>query len=502
MVPAPVCRESAPGTAFGGMPLAGRSRRGPPRTGAAERGRALKARWLVAAGLFTLVVVPAAEARNFHVAGGIQYVTQGGIEKKKGNLADATRIYGKAIAQLTQGLEEDPKDLEAWDYLGIAYAELDSAAKAGSAFGSGIDKICALGDEKKKLCERIRSNREYYWVIYFNKAIAAYQKATAGLGEGKEPEASAVQPAIDAMSQAVAVNPGNPKAYCNLAAFQANAKQKDQALATIQTGLEKAPGDSCLMQRKEQLSFASANEAVQTGNFGPAIAAYEKQLAANPNDAGMAQSVGELYFKQGTQQEESAGKEADATKKTELSTQAKTSFTGAAKWFGKYHEAKPEDENGTYNYTIALLRSGNASEGAKMAQGLLTVKGDSPEYHSLMASAYRDLKVDDAAQGHALVTRVLKDGTKEADAAGAAQKAAAQYGATSAPAKVLKEMGPPDEVRGLTIGDYPVETWLWLGKKHATLFSKGKQVTEVDWTAVASAAKPAPTAKAQTKKSR
>ncbi len=458
----------------------------------------MKARWFVAAGFLALVVVPAAEARNFHVAGGIQYVSQGGIEKKKGNLEDAARIYGKAVAQLTQGLDEDPNDLEAWDYLGIAYAELDSAEKSGWAFGQGIEKTKAKGEEKKKLYDRLVGNRDYYWVIYFNKAIASYQKAIAGVPEGKEPDPAAVQPGIDAMRQAVSMNPNNPKAYCNLAAFMANAKQTEEARTVIQKGLEKAPGDSCLTVRQSQLDFSAATKAVDTGNYGPAIAAYEKTMAANPSDAGAAQSLGELYFKQGSKQEEDAGKETDAAKKAEGMGQAKASFTGAAKWFGKYHEVKPEDETGSYNYTIALLRAGNGADAAKTAQVLLATNGTSPEYHSLMAQAYRDLNVQEAAQAHALVNRVLKDGTKEADAAGAAQKAATQFGAASDPAKRLKELGPPDEVRTLVMGDYPVEIWLWAGKKHATVFSKGKQVTVADWNALASAK--APTAKAGSKR--
>jgi len=59
-------------------------------------------------------------------------------------------------------------------------------------------------------------------------------------------------------------------------------------------------------------------------------------------------------------------------------------------------------------------------------------------------------------------------------------------------------MGPPDEVRTLVMGDYPVDTWVWVGKKHATLFSKGKQVTEADWNVLASAK--SPTAKAGSKR--
>ena len=54
-------------------------------------------------------------ARNFHCAGGIQYVIQGTKEKDKGNLDDARRIFGKAVAQLTECTTEDPTDSESWE---------------------------------------------------------------------------------------------------------------------------------------------------------------------------------------------------------------------------------------------------------------------------------------------------------------------------------------------------------------------------------------------------
>jgi hypothetical protein len=105
--------------------------------------------------------------------------------------------------------------------------------------------------------------------------------------------------------------------------------------------------------------------------------------------------------------------------------------------------------------------------------------------------------VDDAAAAHTLVSRALKEGTKE-DAGPYSEKAVAQYGATSDPAKRVKELGAPDEIRSMTMGDTPWETWLWYGKKKAILFSKGKTVTSADWNTVAVAQ--AETGKAPTSK--
>ena len=58
------------------------------------------------------------------------------------------------------------------------------------------------------------------------------------------------------------------------------------------------------------------------------------------------------------------------------------------------------------------------------------------------------------------------------------------------------------DVRTMTLGEYPVETWLWFAKKRAVLFSKGAQVTEADWNTVAIAQQAPPPAAAPKKKTR
>jgi Tfp pilus assembly protein PilF len=464
---------------------------------------ALKAKsWLAAGVLLAAVAVPRAEARNFHCAGGIQYVIQGQAEFAKGNVEDAHRIYGKAVAQLTQCLTEDPKDIEAWDYLGVAYGELDSAEQSGQAFAQGIAKATEAGEEKKKLLDRMRANQLHYWVTYFNAAIKQYTTAVQSAPSGQNPDPSAFLPAAEAMKKAVAEDPSNPKGYCNLAAFQANAGKADDAEQTVETGLKVAPGDSCLLKRKEQVGVSVSENAVKTGDFATATASYEKMLAANPQDSGSALRLGQLYFDQGTKLADSADKETDAAKKQSLAADSKTAFEKSSKNFGIYHSLKPDDKDGLYNNTLAALQAGDGATAAKLAEEGLAADPSSPEYHGLLASAYSALNVPDAASAHKLVSRTLKEGQKESDPAGFAQKEATTQGPTSTVAKKLKELGPPDDVRTMTLGDYPVQTWIWYAKKRAILFSKGAQVTAADWSTIAVAQQAPPAAPAPKKKTR
>jgi Tfp pilus assembly protein PilF len=303
------------------------------------------------------------------------------------------------------------------------------------------------------------------------------------------------------MKKAVAEDPSNPKGYCNLAAFQANAGKADDAVQTVEAGLKVAPGDSCLLARKTQVGVSMGEKALQTGDFAAAAQPYEKMLAANPQDAGSALRLGQLYFDQGTKLNESAEKETDPAKKQSLAADSKTAFVKSSKNFSLYHSLKPDDKDGLYNNTLAALEAGDGATAAKLAEEGLTVDASSSEYHGFLASAYTALNVPTAASAHKLVSRTLKEGQKVSDPAGFAQKEATTFGATSVVAKKLKELGPPEDVRTMTIGDYPVETWLWPAKKRAIVFSKGALVTEADWNAVAVAQQapaPAPAAKKKT----
>src|SRR5262249_13114981 len=156
---------------------------------------------------------------------------------------------------------------------------------------------------------------------------------------------------------------------------------------------------------------------------------------------------------------------------------SKTAFQNSSKNFGIFHALKPADKDGLYNNTLAALQAGDGQTAAKLAEEGLANDGSSSDYHGFLASAYTVLNVTTAAQAHKLVSRALKDGEKQADPAAFAQKEATTLGATSAVAKQLKELGPPEDIRTMTMGDYPVETWLWYAKKRAILFSKGTQVT-------------------------
>jgi tetratricopeptide (TPR) repeat protein len=440
--------------------------------------------------LLAVLLAPPAAARNANISGGIQYVTQAEREAAKGDSVEMRRIFGKAVKFLNMGISESPKDVEAWDYLAHAYARLDSAEKCGWAFSQGI-ALAKADPELKKLLDQMVTNRKHYAAVYAIEASLAYQKAVAG---GSVPDPTLSLQAAQAMRMALAVNPEDAKSYCNLAAFYAYAKHFDEALQAVDKGLKLAPQDSCLTSRKDQLGVVLADRAEATGDWAAAIALYEKAAASTPGDLGPAQRLGELYFKQGRALAAKADSLPEGPEKQAALEQAKQAFFHSAEGFGKYSAGHPDEKDGRYNYMIALLQAEKYEDAGHAAIEALAGDPLNPEFHSALSSAYRGLKLEDPANGHTLLARILRDGTKDADPAAAAKKSAGTWGATSDAARLLKEMGPPDDIRTQTIGTYDVECWVWVGPKRGVLMSKGRTVSDVTFAQLVTPAPPKATA--------
>lgn len=415
-----------------------------------------------------------AEARNFRISGGIQYVAQGDKEKAKGLHADARRIYGKAVTQLLQGVQEDPGDHEAWDYLGRAYAELDSSERTGWAFASGIRLACAK-EEEKKLCKRLQDNRKFYWSTQYQAGFETFRRAeSAGSPEAQR---DSILAAAALMRKAIAIWSEEPSSYCNLAAFYAKAGDYPTAMEVTQQGLAVVPSDSCLTQRKNDLTIALGEKAAESGEFDVAIAAYEKALAADPNDVVTANRLGELYFQKGTKLVES---------KDEAG--AKAAYAKAAQGFQTFQAKNPDDESALYNYALALEKSGDHKAAAGVLRQGLAKFPASLDLHTLIANAYTGLSLNDEATKHRLVALIVREGTKAEDPKAVAEASAKQWGAASDAAKLLGKLGPPEEVRNQKRGEHDVELWAWWSKGKATTMVKGRTVSDLEFLQAPAAA--------------
>jgi tetratricopeptide (TPR) repeat protein len=411
-----------------------------------------------------------AHARNFHIAGGIQYVVQGLKEKEKGNLEDANRIFGKAVRELTIGTTEDPKDGEAFGYLGWAYAELDSAEKAGAAFDQAMVK---LANDPKKL-KQVSDNREHYWVVYYNAGLQRYKDADQivplkdllGSTDPKAADARAKleQSAIE-FRKAIAILPSKAEAYNNMAVVLALQGRFDDAAAVVDQGLKVDPENENLKARKDSMYNNVVVKLLEEGKYDEAVAQLEKSLERNPTDYGLLGRIAQTSYEHGQKLDEKK----DATG-------AKTAYDKAVVYFGRAAEQAPADSlkrDMRYNQAVAAQAGGDVQTAAKVLFDLVQEHPKDATLHKMLRGSYEKLGQKKKADEQIWVVLGMADNSSPvADVAAYTST----VGKASDAGKTLAAQGAPEEVRQFASGETKVDVWYYWQKKRVYAFSGGRQV--------------------------
>ncbi len=423
-----------------------------------------------------LAVAPA-QARDAMVAGGIQYVIQGIKEKEKvpPNLEDAQRLFGKAVVTLNKGIANDPKDDEAWDYLGRAYGELDSAEQSGRAYAEAMRRLAG----KPKLLKRAQDNRDFFFANYYNEGLKKYKEATTILPaedipnstDPKATEAKAkLAQAEGEFRKALLLNPEKAIAYDNLAIMLALQGKFSEAGPVVEQGLANArplEGEEYerLTKRKDSMYNNAVVDDIKKGDYDAAIAKLDHILAKEPNDFGVLTRAAQTTF-------EKAQKLGEA--KDEAG--AKAMYAKAAGYFARASAAAPDAENKhdmLFNAALADQQAGNAKAAATAAFSLVQENPQSLEYHRLLRSSYDKMGAKKKTDEQTWVILGLNE---KADVVADIPGFTAKVGKTSEPGKVLAEHGPPDQIRQFTNDDLKVDVWYWWAKKRAVAFTGGRQV--------------------------
>lgn len=470
--------------------------------------------------LCALVLGGAAQARNEHCAGGIQYVVGGMRDKDKGNTEDYLSQMRKAIQQFEMCADGDPADYEAMGYMGWAYCELDEAGAmdaaqlAGTAFKKCLDGLTAKGDKKLKQWE---DNRQGYWVRYYNKGITAMKDAgdlypDMGLkpksqdpGEvdlfnrarGKYAEA------VRFFTKATQLKPSDPVAYLSMGQAYQFIAQFDSAEIVFKAGLTVAPGDTNLTASMVNLHKNIANKLIADRKYDEAIAYYNDLLKAEPNNPDLLLGVADANFGKAQQQGV-----ADADKKgffkaaAEAWAKAGTTRTGdfdlaynsgvafqnaglpamAETQFRRALQINPGDADVPRALSKSLIEQGKFDEAVGIVYGLLKKDPKKPEYHQLLSAAYDKGGNKGKSTEEAMVFLALRSGqpVPDLDAAIAAATAAGE-------ANTIKAYGKPEAIFEWKADVDTYRTWCYWSKGLAFHFKAGNLVMKSDWSAPATA---------------
>ena len=415
-----------------------------------------------------------AAARNFHCAGGIQYVIQGTKEKDKGNLEDANRIFGKAVAQLRQCTAEDPNDNESWSYLGWALAEVDSAAEAGAAFNEAEKR---LANDAKKLTIATQ-NRKSYWVNYYNDGLSKYKSADSIVAvkeilTSTDPKVADAKARLAlseaAFRKAIALSPKEVGAYNNLAIVLALQGKFPEANQVIEDGLKLDPNNEDLKNRKASMVGNALAEKLKAGDYAGGLALLDQMLVTSPNDYDRLVQAAQTSF------------EYADTLEAKKDPGAKAMYGRAQGYYGRAASSAADagaKRDMTYNQAIAAQRAGDDLGAAKIVWGLVQDNPKDKTLHSMLRGAYDRMGSKKKADDEVWVILGLNEtATPVADVPGYTAKVAK----TSDAGKTLTAQGAPEEVRQFKSGETQIDLWYYWNKKQVFAFAAGRQVGTANW---------------------
>jgi len=467
----------------------------------------------------------AADARNPHCAGGIQYVVQGLSDKNKGNMDDYRREMHKAVEQLNQCSSEDPNDFEALGYLGWAYAEVgadaaiqDSAAasvdysrRAGQAFDKSI---AGLKQKDPKKVDWASTNRESYWATAFNEGISAINDARAIWDPASTPQSDAdkklkadaakkYDKAMKALTRADALKPNDAKTLRNLGTVYQFQGDYKQAEATFAKGLAAAPGDSLLQAALKAVRMGQCGPLIDQKKFDEAIACYSDLGKTDPNNPDVALGLADAYFKRAQSKEGDARKpdfklagdnyakaaqsrsgDADLAFNAALSYQNAGEPKLAEPQWRAALKARPDDVDATSALGSCLADLGRYNEAIDVLWKGVSKDPKNKVLHRQLGAVYTKAGNNPKSTEELMVYLALQNGQPVADPAAAA-KAAAKPG--SAQAQTLASAGTPDQINPWDVQGDKVETWFYWEKKQAYHFKGAAPYGKSDWSAPATA---------------
>ena len=465
------------------------------------------ARGGVLAALIGTLLAGAADARNPHCAGGIQYVTQAMKDKDKGNLEDYKREINKAVQQLELCSKEDPADFEGAGYLGWAYAEVDSMAKAGAAFETAVQGLKKKGDVKK--AEQWVNNRQAFWVQNYNNGISKINDAQAMYPdfckEASDAEKSTraeaeknYQLAIASLNKALALKPGDAQTMRTIAKVYATTCDYTRAEQALREGLKAAPGDTAMTEMLKGVTMNNCALLANSKKYDEALACYEGIAKSDPKNSDVHSAMGDIRFnraqalKADAQKAEFAAGGAHYAKAFEikptdadLSFNAALSYQNAQMWdkaealWAKTAQIRPNDPDVHSAWGLVLAELKRCSDAISHAHKAVELKAQDPNFHRQLGTTYT--RCGNATKGtdELVVFLAMRDGKPVTDVA--AQAKSARQGTEAA--KTLAVDGVPEAIYLWETDGKKYETWFYWGKKRALAFSDGALTRKSDWAA-------------------
>ena len=423
--------------------------------------------WVLLAGALSVVAVTS--CKNALLSGGILHFDQKRFDRAREVLLTAT--------------EQEPGNAEAWLWLGKAYAELDSTAQACATLAKAVS---LQGPKYPTVQTDADDVLAHYWSVKHNNGLSQAKAAGDAKVAGNNEEAMKdYRLALGEFEKAKVYGPDKSETPRNMGVCYFNLGQPDSGLMMLRESNRIAPNDEkskdLLFDQYRRLGDQSAAQVDASGNASKeglenGVKYYTAADSLRSNDPDLLFSLGVVHYQLA---------ETDTMHKQE-------NYRKAIEAFEKDLAAKPDDQEALYNTASLYLELKQCDKGLERAKALLDLDPKKGRYHDILGRIYYCLGNKNERVAGIVFQRSLQP---PGDMSGVTvvpvedfRTHLGQADAQSDLVRKYREEGKPEEVRTFTDSSSGAwEVWFYWSRGKAYAFQNGSLKYQREFKAVKTA---------------
>ncbi|HSD65017.1 MAG TPA: tetratricopeptide repeat protein [Ignavibacteriaceae bacterium] len=283
--------------------------------------------------------------------------------------------WDKALDALQKEVDKNPKNAEAFYYLGVVYGEKGQYDKVIDSF----DKSLAASNEYKS---QIDDSKKYYWAQLFNSGVSYFQRGSNLAQTNPDSSKLAFDKSANMFEYATRLEPDSADTYKNLSFVYMATGDNEKAIQPLQKLIDiqhAEDGYKYLGQIYYNMGVTEKDKYTSSKNpqdsikaqeyFNKAIQVLEEGRKSFPGNSDILLTLSNSYINAGKVDVAlsafKAGVESDPQNKYYrynygVLLLGKNDYEGAAEQFKKAIEIDPEYQNAIYNIAVTYVKWGTA----------------------------------------------------------------------------------------------------------------------------------------------
>ncbi len=297
--------------------------------------------------------------------------------------------WEKAEEFLVKALDAEPNNPEVPFLLGdLIYGKRGDWEKMDAMFKKamelGPDKTIMQGATVEKY---VTNSREKYWVDQYNAGVKYFNDYRGADGDAKD---EFISKAIEALNNAILINPDDGKTYTLLATCYYQAGNKEKAKEIAERSVKQSPDDV-------QANLTAGQILNNIGDQEAAIPYFKKAVDLDPSNSAAIRNLAQVYYDLNQVEnsirtyEQAISKETDNKIKADLYFNLGVlymkveDFTQAEDNFNMAYDLNPDDVEALVGMAQTFEGAGKWSRAEKYYKELIFIDPDNPNHYKGMA---------------------------------------------------------------------------------------------------------------------